>query len=222
MQKTIYILLGIGIIGLLLYFMPIQIKLKIIRKKEDDLILIRYKSLYGILNLKFELPMLDIVFVNGKLSLKYKAEIESNKTNKLFKSFSKIFTPDDFQNIKRYFTGDKILLRRIVDYWLKHIVLRDLSIIIKFGLIDAALTAALCGVVWTLLGGMLSIMRSMLDMTTKNIVVAPIFDDEKLEAEISCIINFRLGDIINTGILVLKRHRELKKRKLSSDKPVNC
>lgn len=222
MLKTIFILIGIGLLGYLLFIMPIQIKFKFVRKNEDDMILVRYKSFYGLLNLKFELPMFDIVWVNGKPALKYKAEVETNKTNKLFKRISKIFTADDFQNIKKYFHRDPVLLRRMKEYWLKRMKIRDLSIILKFGLVDAAVTAMLCGSAWIIIGTAIAIMKSNLDLTTKNIKISPIFDKEGFETEFSCIINFRLGDIINTGIMVLKRRREIKKSKVASENPINC
>lgn len=222
MLKAIFILIGLGIIGYLLYIMPIQIKIKFIRKNEDDVFLIRYKSFYGLINLKFELPMFDIVFVNGKPALKYRAEIESNKTSKLFKRISKIFTADDIKNIKKYFRHDPVLLKRLKEYWFNRMTIRNLRIIFKFGLIDAAVTSLLCGSAWIAIGTVLGVLKSNLDLTTKEIKISPIFDKEAFETEFSCIINFRLGDIINTGIMVLKRRRELKKAKAASENLVNC
>lgn len=222
MLKAVFILIGLVLIGYLIYIMPIQIKIKFIRKNEDDVFLLRYKSLYGLLNLKFELPMFDIVFVDGKPSLKYRAQVGSNKTNKIFKRISKIFTKSDIDNLKKYFRHDPVLLSRLKRYWFKHMNIRSLSIILKFGLINATVTAMLCGITWSILGTVLAILKNNLDVTTKDIKVAPIFDKEAIETEFSCIINFRLGDIINTGIMVLKRRREIKKKKAASEKQVNC
>ncbi len=221
MLKILYILICLGLIGILLYFMPIQIKLKIIKRNEDDAIITRMRTLYGLLNLKFELPMLDIVFVNGKPALKYRAEVESNKTNKLFKRISKIFTVKDYYKIKKLFHHDAILLNTLKKYWFKHIKIRELSIMLKLGIYDATLTALTCGTVWAVVGTSLSIIKANLDLTTKAIEISPVFDKEGFELETSCIINFRLGNIINTVIIVFKRSKEIKKKSLSQEAPLN-
>lgn len=222
MLKIIYIIICLGLIGILLHFMPIQIKFKVIKKNEDDAILIRLKTLYGLLNLKFELPMLDIVFVDGKPALKYRAELESNKTNKLFKRISKIFSAEDYSKVKKLIHHDPILIDRLKKYWFKYIKLRELSLIFKLGMYDATMTALTCGIIWSALGTFLSILKSNIDLRTKVLKISPSFDKEEFEMEISCIINFRLGNIISTVIIVLKRSREVRKEKLSSENPINC
>lgn len=222
MLKIIYIIICLGLIGILLHFMPIQIKFKVIKKNEDDAIIVRLKTLYGLLNLKFELPMLDIVFIDGKLALKYRAELESNKTNKLFKRISKIFSTQDYNKVKKLFHHDPILINRLKKYWFRHIKLRELSLIFKLGMYDATMTALACGIIWTVLGTFLSILKANLDLTTKTLKISPIFDKEDFELEISCIINFRLGNIISTVIMVFKRSREIRNEKFISENPINC
>lgn len=222
MQKLIYILICFGLIGVLLYFMPIQLKFKLLKKNNDDAIIIRLKTLYGLLNLKFELPMLDIVFVNGKPALKYKAKIESNKTNKLFKRISKIFTAEDYSKIKKLFRHDPVLLKRLKKYWLKHIRIRELTIILRLGIYDAAITALVCGIAWSFTGAFLSIIKANLDLTAKVIKITPDFSKECFEMETNCIFNFRLGNIINTVKMVLKRTKEIKKEKLTSENSIKC
>lgn len=222
MLKFLIVVLAIVLIAVLLYFMPIRIKLKTIRKDENDVIAIGLKTLYGILNLKFEVPFLDIVFVDGKLALKYKAEVESAKTSRLLKQFNKIFTAGDFQNIKKYFRGDKEFLHHVLTYWSRVLTVNDLSIIIKYGLTDAALAAWIYGAIWTVLGTILSLVKCNINATTKDIVVIPYFDRETFHIEFSCIIKFKFGNIINTGIMALKRRRELKRMVMDAGKSFNA
>ena len=211
MLKFLVVILVLLIIAILLYIMPIRIKLKTIKKEVDDLVLIRVKTLYGIINIKLEVPLLDIVFVNNKFALKYKAEIESNKTSKLWRKISKIFTVDDFNNLKKYFHHDPVLLHQLKNYWFSKLTIYDFMFIFKYGLSDAALTAILFGSLWTVLGSVLAWVQNNLNFTIKDVVIMPLFDRETLNAEFSCIIKFKFGDIINTGIMVLKRRNQRKK-----------
>jgi len=190
--------------------MPIRIKFKTIRVKDDDIILIRVKTLYGIVNLKFEVPFLDIEFVNNKLSLKYKAKVESGKTNKLLKKLSKVFTADDFNNIKRYFHHDPVFFEKMKSYWSKKLIINDFSLILKYGTRDAAFTALIYGALWAIVGSVLAILKNNLKFSTKDIVITPYFDRETVNIEFSCIIKFKFGDIINTGIMLFGRRLQRK------------
>lgn len=213
LKFLIITLITIAFIFLLLYIMPIRMKIKTIRVNEDDIVLLIVKTMYGIVNLKFELPFLDIVFINNKPALKYKAKIESNKTNRLMKMISKIFTVDDFNKIKKYFHHDPVFFQKMKDYWFRKLIIHDFSIIIKYGTNDAALTAMIYGFAWTLIGSMLAILSNNLNLSTKDIVITPYFDQEKFSYEFSCIIQFKFGDIINTGIMLYRRRIQRRKIK---------
>jgi hypothetical protein len=210
LKTFIIILLVMLFIAILFYFMPIKIKLKTIRVNDDDFIVFRVKTLYGIVNLKFEVPFLKIVIIDNKLSLKYKAKIASNKTNRLFKWFSKTFTKGDFDNIKKYFHHDPVLFRRIKNYWAHNIIINDFSLILKYGTSDAAFTALLYGTFWGIFGSVLAILKNNLRFNTKDVLITPYFDKETFNIELSCIIKFKFGDIINTGIMTLRRHKQRK------------
>lgn len=211
LKAIIILLLVIVILSILFYLMPIKIKFKISRVKDDDIIIIRVKTLYGIVNVKFEVPLLDIVFVNNKLGLKYKAKVQSNKTNKLWKKLSKIFTVDDFKNIKKYFHHDPVFFQKMLDYWTNKLTIKDFSFILKYGTNDAAFTALLYGAIWAILGPVLALLSNNLRFSTKNIIITPHFDSEIINIEFSCIIKFKFGDIINTGIMLFRRRIQNRK-----------
>jgi hypothetical protein len=202
--------------------MSIRIKLKMIRKNEDDIVSIEVKTMYGIINVKFEVPLLDIVFVNNKIALKYKAEIESNKTSRVWKRISKIFSVDDFNNLKKYFHHDPELLHKLKNYWFDKLAIYDFSFILKYGLSDAALAAILYGFAWTVLGPLLALAKNNLNFTIKDIIIKPFFDRETFNVEFSCIIKFKFGDIINTGIMVLRRRAQRKRVKHGLKEKLNA
>jgi hypothetical protein len=202
--------------------MTIRIKLKTVRIEEDDIVLIMVKTMYGIVNLKFEVPFLDIVFINNKPALKYKAEIESNKTNRLMKRISKIFTVDDFNNLKKYFHHDPVFLKKMKNYWSNKLIIKDFSLIIKYGTEDAALTALLYGLIWALTGSMIALLNNNLKFNAKNVVITPHFDQSSFSVEFSCIIQFKFGDIINTGIMLYRRRIQRKKIKQELNNTLNA
>lgn len=206
---------------LLLCLMPVKIKFKLLRKENDDYIRMRVYTLYGLIHHTFELPSLDIVFVNNRPALKYKAKLEKSKTNKLLKSVSKIFSVDDFNNIKKYFRHDSILLRQLYAYWSKKLLIRDFGLRLQYGLEDAALAAVLYGMGWTLLGTLVSAAENNFNFTTKELVIEPAFDRQLFAIEFSCIIKFKFGNIINTGIMVLKRVLERRKASQAPNKDLN-
>jgi hypothetical protein len=197
-------------IAILFYFMPIKIKLKTVRVNDDDNVLITVKTLYGIVNLKFEVPFLKIVIIDNKLSLKYKAKVESNKTNRLLKRLSKTFTIGDFNNIKRFYAYDPEFFLRIKNYWFRNLIIDDFSLNLKYGTSDAAFTALLYGTLWGIFGSVLAILNNNLRFHSKDIVITPYFDRETFNIEFSCIIKFKFGDIINTGIMFFRRHKQRK------------
>ena len=204
------LLISIVFIAIILYMMPIKMKLKTIRVKDDDIISIRVKTLYGIVNLRFEVPFLDIEFVNNKLRLKYRAKVESGKKNKLLTKLSKIFTADDFNNMKRFFHHDPVFFETMKSYWSKRLIIDDFSFIFKYGTRDAAFTALIYGALWAIVGSVLAILNNNLRFNTKDIVITPYFDRETVNIEFSCIIKFKFGDIINTGIMLFRRRIQRK------------
>ena len=221
MKLTLIILAALAVFMLLLYFMPFKMKIKMLRKNNDDYIRFRVYTLYGLIHHTFELPSLDIVFVNNRPAIKYKAKLEKSKTNKLLKSISKIFSIDDFKNIKKYFRHDPILLRRLYQYWSKKLFIDDFCLKLQYGFEDAALVALLYGTIWTVWGTLISFAENNFNFTTKELSLIPVFDRSIFSIEFSCIIKFKFGNIINTGIMVLKRVLERKKAEKILSKNLN-
>lgn len=221
MKLILIILFALAAFALLLYFMPFKMKIKVLRKENDDYIRFRVYTLYGLVHHTFELPSLDIVFVNNRPAIKYKAKLEKSKTNKLLKSISKIFSVDDFNHIKKYFRHDPVLLQRMVHYWSKKLFIKDFYLRLQYGFEDAALVALLYGAIWTLWGALLSIAENNFNFTTKELRLEPVFDRSVFNIEFSCIIKFKFGNIINTGIMVLKRVLERRKANKALNRDLN-
>jgi hypothetical protein len=211
MLKLLIAVVVIVLIFIMLFFMSIQVKLKTIKKDKDDMISVEIRTFYGLMNLKLEVPMLDITFSKGKPALRYKAKLESPKKNKLYKSISKVFSPKDFGSLKELINRDTVLIDRIKDYWLERLIVNEFCLELSYGILDAALAAIIYGLLWTVLGTAAAIIDRKINLNIKKLEIKPYFDRELFKLELSCIIKFKFGDIINTLIIVVKRLREKKK-----------
>lgn len=84
----------------------------------------------------------------------------------------------------------------------KNIFCSKLFLNIKFGLEDAAKTGMATGAIWTALYNVIAFLSNFMRLTEPEIHVNPIFDEEYIEADSECIIDFRLVNIISILITV--------------------
>jgi hypothetical protein len=183
--------------------MPISISIDIKRVNDNDSITIGVKTLYGLLRLKTEIPFLEIVFRNGKPSLKYKVEVTDKKRSKLFAQFTKLFSLTEGGNILEVYKKNKDRIKTALKYITKKTLIKNFNLKFRLGTGDAAETGILYGVAWIVIGSIMTFAGSYLNIIEPRIAVVPIFNQMQLRAELSCIISIRLGHIINTGIRVI-------------------
>ncbi len=192
----------------LIYAMPIHVKLEAKRDEQYDTIVIRLQTLYGLLKLKTEIPFINLTIENGKLVIKYKARIKSVKTNRLMQYFNKMMTPQEMENsislLKRGYRYKSAFI-----YLLSKTRVRSMKLHLAFGAGDAALTGILAGLSWIVVGSILSILMNRVDTRTEDIAVHPSFDRVFFSLALGCIIHVKMGHIINTVIKMLLIYRRL-------------
>ena len=190
-------------IVVVLYLMPIALSIDIKRVKENDSITIGVKTLYGLLKFKTEIPFMEIVFRNGKPALKYKVEVADKKRSKLFARFTKLFSVTEGGEILDIYKENKYRIKNALKYITRKTVIKNFNLKFKLGTGDAAETGILYGVAWIVIGSVMTLAGSYLNIIEPRIAVVPIFNQVQLRTELSCIISIRLGHIINTGIRVI-------------------
>ena len=190
------------IVFALIYFMPIKINIKTIKKNEDDVLIIRPSLLYGIINLKFEFPYLNLVIENLKPKLEYDAQLETNKSGNVLKKKEKKFSIEDFKKLYKYYLKNKEFFTLYYTFMKSKYKVRDFNLIVRFGTDDVALTAYLYGVAWIALGSLLSFASNIFNMEFEKIKIEPVFDKTIFKMEFNCIIMWKMGHIINTGIKI--------------------
>ncbi len=108
-----------------------------------------------------------------------------------------------------------MLLKKLKNYGSRKLSIHDFSLILTYGTEDAALSALIYGLLWGIIGSLLSILSNNLIFSTKDILITPYYNREEVNFEFSCIIKFKFGDIINTGIMLFRRNIQQKKLSIS-------
>jgi hypothetical protein len=180
--------------------MPIDISIDVNRDNEDDKITIGLKTLYGLLKLKTEIPFLMITFENGKPVLKYKVELANRKRSKLLARFTKLMSLEEGEGLYKAYRNNKYKIIPIIKYIAFKIRIRDLYLKLSIGTGNAAATGILYGILWIVLGSVMTYARSFFNISEPKITVIPIFDNVQIIVDFSCIISMKSGHIINAGI----------------------
>jgi hypothetical protein len=196
----LYFLLALFFIMLLLYLMPVAVSIDVNRDNENDKITIGLKTLYGLLKLKTEIPFLMLTFENGKPVLKYKVELANRKRSKLLARFTKLMSLDEGEGMYKAYRNNKYKIISITKYLSAKIRIRDLYLKLSIGTGDAAATGLLYGILWIVLGSVMTYTRSCFNINEPRITVVPIFGNVQFIVDFSCIISMKLGHIINAGI----------------------
>ncbi len=199
----LYLIIFLIFVFIMIYTMPVTISLDIERAGKDDKITIGIRTIYGLLKLKSEIPFLELIFKQGRPAVKYKVELANKKRNKLLTQFTKLFTLDDNSKLFEILRKEKHRLLSAMKYIAGKTTIRKFHLRLSLGTGDAAETGVLYGAAWIVIGCIVTMTRSLVDMGGIRIKVVPIFDQVLLRADFSCIIHIRLGHIINTGIRLI-------------------
>lgn len=196
----LYFLPAVFVIMLLLYMMPVAVSIDASRDNEDDKITVGLKTLYGLIKLKTEIPFLIITFENGKPVLKFKVEVANEKRNKLLARFTKLFSIEEGESLYKAYKNKKNKVTPLISYLAKKIKITDIKLKLDIGTGDAAATGVLYGIIWTVIGNIMTATKSYLNINKPKIIVVPVFSQVQLSIDFSCIISMKSGHIINAGI----------------------
>jgi len=190
-------------LAILLYIMPVTVSTTLEKAGEKDKITIGVKTLYGLVKFKSEIPFLELVFMKGKPALKYRVEVTDRKRSRLFAQFTKLFSLDEGGKLLEIIRKKKHRLLAALKYLAGKTAVRKFSLRFALGTGDAAETGILYGVAWIIIGNIMAITGSYLNIKEPRITVVPVFNQVQLSADFNCIISIRLGHIINTGIRII-------------------
>lgn len=202
-DDLLYILIGITIVLILLYIMPIQIALRLKRKDKYDIVLINVKTLYGLVKMNAEIPYMDFIIKNKKPAIKYGRNINSKIVKKLIGNLEKIFSVNDAKKMYKNYQINKVRFASINKYIKSKIQIKSLFLNVRLGLGNPAETAIAYGIFTAFFGSMIALLSQSIHTEISKIDINPEFESACFQLELSCIIILKLGHIINIGTRLL-------------------
>lgn len=213
-----YLIISLTLIIVIL-IMPIKILIKTFKKNNDDLILIKIISGFGLIRLKYEIPYINLILNNEKVNILYKNK--SNKKNNTDNNTKdKKFGIKELKEIHSDYKVSKEGINRAFGYLLRKIKIRKFYIKIVYGFSDVMTTSLMYGLLWSVIGSLTTVTNKLLNITIKDIVIIPDFEKSSKKYEFSCIITLKLGHIIITGIKAIPSMIKIKKNKTLRNKSI--
>ncbi|MBB6216662.1 hypothetical protein HNQ80_002766 [Anaerosolibacter carboniphilus] len=195
---------------IIIMFTSIIMEVQILKNKTNDEIILHIKALFGLVQYKFEIPLLDLIQKqDGKLSLEVDEEIESEKSQDLIQEKKQLFSLSQIQEIQDRASQLFNQYFNVVNYIRKKLLLSKLEWETEFGTGDAAVTGMLCGVLWGIKGNLFAILKRHVHSNNISFNIIPYFDKELFKTYVHCIIRLKIGHAIiasiKTAYLYLKR-----------------
>jgi len=198
--------LAIIVIMLLLVLIvisSIDVNLNIMKKNEDNKVIVKIKMLYGLIRLKKELG--DFEFIRKKKHRTggdeedFEVEVDSDSWTE-YEGYS------DVINLKKIKRGYDIAkkYKKVIDYIINKINFQKLLWKTEVGLDDAALTGFTIGII-NILKSNLLVMLNSIEIKPKNVYfkVVPDFNSQILKTNIDSIFKIKIGYIIIAGLKFL-------------------
>lgn len=88
---------------------------------------------------------------------------------------------------------------------LSKIKFRNFSVLTRVGVGDAAATALITGGFFTIFSLIINHLENRYDLQKKKIVILPFFQGSVFDIDLDCIIDFKMGHIIITGLRILMK-----------------
>lgn len=97
------------------------------------------------------------------------------------------------------------------DFIKKRLVLKELNVLIEFGLSDAAKTGIATGAVWATIYNVLEFLTKFVTLKNHKFNVEPDYNNEKYYASFDGIITVRIVNIISIALYVLMKYMKISK-----------
>jgi len=203
-----YILLFLLITVILIILSEVKIHFLVHKEKKNDFIEINLWLFYNLLHIKKKIPM--IALESPKEGVKYETDttISNNKNNKSKKKHR--VTPAE---TKKWHHNYKDLLANVQDFYgiitlfLRHVYIEKYRWETKIGVGEPMETGVLVGIAWSIKSSILGIVSKFVRLRGKPFVnINPDFDHELFQTHFECIVRFRVGNVILTGIRILTKY----------------
>jgi hypothetical protein len=205
----IWVFIALAVIMVLIIailFLKLIVIIDYYHNKDDDRLKITFKTFFGLIKYKINVPVIKIADDSPALVIKEKIETgpkenDQNKDTKQFSAEEMLHSFQDMEHLVKHVVG----LHSIIRSFFKKITMSKLEWKTTVGVSDAAYTGMLTGLFWTVKGSLVGFLTSLLKMKTlPNLMITPDFNRTLNETSFRCMIHFRIGHAIFAGIKLLK------------------
>lgn len=169
----------------------------------NDHIVLSVFILKGLIKYKYEIPKVDAKkkgFTFKKVKEKGKKEKDTSKKKEKMSYSYVIKKIDEFRDFKdKYY----VLIKKIITYLRCRLIIKKIDLNVTIGTDNAHHTAVLIGLCWSAVGLILSFIHNNLNLVEKNIKISPCYMGKKLNVDLFCILNVKIGHIIIVGLISL-------------------
>lgn len=200
---TEWAVLTILFLLIILLISRINIRVTYYRKGKDDEFIIVVCALYGLINYKIELNLLELL-INGTSGLKIRGELEPTAKGNPLKEFGNYMYAEKAFYYYRKYRGIALKHKNAVKYIKRKIYIRKLQWHTALGTGDAAETGIAIGFLWnikTIISTLLGIGFKLKELP--DLRISPCFDGPAFRTYFDCILSIRIGHAITAAMLYL-------------------
>lgn len=197
-----YVILAFTSILILFILSEIKIRLTINKQKNNDFIEIKVWIFYNLIRITKKIPIIAFESVNEGIKYKSETNKPGNNTEKKDRITKKkvINWRKQFKQIVHHIHDFYIILKKFV----KKIRIDVYKWETIVGTGDAMDTGLISGLLWGIKGSTLGIVSNYAQLHTNPIIsVSPEFNKQIYTSRFECILRFRVGYLIITGIRLI-------------------
>lgn len=202
-------LLALFLLFIIFTMTSLNVFVHFIRRSADDKLEILIKAWYGLIKIKYDVPVIQLS--EDFSGIIYETEIESAQEEPIEKDRFKLTRNELFQLHKR---ATKIVkrvhaLHQIMKRFFKSIRLQELQWYSRLGTGEAAETGVLTGLGWSIKSTIIGCISHLVTLRSyPSFNVIPSYYESRLETELRCMFRFRIGHAILAGIRILLNLRK--------------
>ncbi|MBU5677530.1 DUF2953 domain-containing protein [Alkaliphilus sp. MSJ-5] len=198
------ILIIIGIFLFIILYSNLKIDINFTRYHEDDVITMNFTALYGIFRHTTKIPFVDLVKGQNEIpALEVKTEVELGKNERHIGDNKSIVNIHEIEKIINKYRSLYIKYKTLITHIRKKLIISNISWVTELGTGDAAETAIITGVIWTIKLGLISLVCNRYNSLDIFVNVVPNYNIKTFKTSIDCIFRIKLGHIINAGLKTL-------------------
>jgi Protein of unknown function (DUF2953) len=205
--KWLVIALAVLLFLLIIVFVTkLTIYLSLYHGQDNDHLKLEFRAWFGLIRYKHEVPFIKID--ENTLTIVTKEEKKAGHQEKPKKEQTKQYTAEDLliklKDSKEILTH-VIGFHKIIRKFLKKVTIKEFEWFTVAGAGDAAYTGMLSGALWAVKGSMIGVIsHSMKLKVMPKIMITPNFQKAVSQTKLRCMIQFRIGYAMLTGIKLVK------------------